>query len=153
MPNTFIQSCVQHTKHDTTVKISIKIIQQNQDWQVGHYSQKVQKYWTNLCDSYLQLWTQWMIYFLKLIKERENLITITGRALSSTSQEQSCQGLLEAALYYPLDLLWLPAPHQLIPLPLCKENPPKRDEMKKTKINQPTKTRKKYLLDTLFSAK
>lgn len=46
-----------------------------------------------------------MIYFLKLIKEREKFITVTGMALSSTSQEQSHQGLLEAVPYYLLDLL------------------------------------------------
>lgn len=46
-----------------------------------------------------------MIYFLKLMKEMENLITVTGMALSSTSQEQSYQGFLEVVPHYLLD--WL----------------------------------------------
>lgn len=66
-----------------------------------------------------------MIYFLKLMKEMENLITVTGMALSSTSQEQSYQGFLEVVPHYLLDWLWLPLPHELISLSLCKENPPK----------------------------
>lgn len=46
-----------------------------------------------------------MIYFLRLIKEREKLITVTGMALSSTSQERCYQGLPEAVPDYLLGLL------------------------------------------------
>lgn len=93
-----------------------------------------------------------MIYFLRLIKERGNLITVTGMALSSTSQEQSYQELLEAIPCYPLDLLWLPLPHQLIALPLCKENPPKMKKKKqKTKPSKQTKPERSiYLTHLLF---
>lgn len=53
----------------------------------------------------LYLWTRWMIYFLRLIKETENLIIVTGMALSSTSQGRCYQVLLEAMPLNPLDLL------------------------------------------------
>lgn len=46
-----------------------------------------------------------MIYFLRLIKETENLIIVTGMALSSTSQGRCYQVLLEAMPLNPLDLL------------------------------------------------
>lgn len=40
-------------KHYVTVKISVKIEQQNQDWDLGHDSYEVQEHWSNLCNSYL----------------------------------------------------------------------------------------------------
>lgn len=58
---------------------------------------------------------------VRLIKE--NVITVTGMALFSTSQEQCYQELLEAEGLYPSDLLWLPLPQELTSLPLYKENP------------------------------
>lgn len=56
-------------------------------------------------------------------------------ALSSTSQEQCYQGLLEAAPDYPLDLLWLLLPLQLTPVPLYKENPQKNENKTKQTPN------------------